>query len=76
MKKLLGIVVLGLLLHGCSSTQTTRDIEINKLKIKETVDSSFCKTGSHFSLYLDGVINEDSSLVIEKILSKQKKMYK
>ena len=60
-----------MLLSGCSSTQTTRNIEINELKIKEIIDSSFCKTGTHYSLYLDGVINEDSSFAIERILSQQ-----
>ena len=73
MKKLLGIVVLGLFLSGCSSTTTTRNIEINKLKIKEISDDSPCKTGSHFSLYLTGEINEDTSLVVEKLLSQQTK---
>ena len=72
MKKLLSIIVLGLLLSGCS-TKTTRNIEINKLKIKETSDDSLCKTGSHFSLYLTGGINEDTSLVVEKLLSQQTK---
>ena len=71
MKKILGIIVLGMFLIGCSSTQTTRNIEINELKIKEIIDSSFCKTGTHYSLYLDGVINEDSSFAIERILSQQ-----
>ena len=73
MKKFLVIVVLGLFLSGCSSTTTTRNIEINKLKIKETSDNSPCKTGSHFSLYLTGEINEDTSLVVEKLLSQQTK---
>jgi ATP-dependent protease ClpP protease subunit len=73
MKKLfLSILVLGLLLSGCS-TKTTRNIEINKLKIKETADASKCKTGTYFSLYLTGVINEDTSLVVEKLLSQQTK---
>ena len=72
MKKLLAIIVLGLLISGCSTT-TTRNIEINKLKIKETTDASLCKTGSHFSLYLTGKINEDASLVVEKLLSQQAK---
>ena len=71
MKKILGIIVLGMFLSGCSSTQTTRNIEINELKIKEIIDSSSCKTGTHYSLYLDGVINEDSSFAIERILSQQ-----
>ena len=71
MQKIIWILTLGLLLYGCSSTQTTRNIEINELKIKETIDSSFCKTGTHYSLYLDGVINEDSSFAIDRILSQQ-----
>jgi ATP-dependent protease ClpP protease subunit len=71
MKKILGIVVLVFFLYGCSSTQTTRNIEINQLKIKEIINSSSCKTGTHYSLYLDGVINEDSSFAIERILSQQ-----
>ena len=71
MKKILGIIVLGMLLSGCSRTQTTRNIEINELKIKEIIDRSYCKTGTHYSLYLDGVINGDSSFAIERILSQQ-----
>ena len=71
MKKVLAILVLGLIVQGCSTSQTTRNIQINNLEIREVVDASQCKTGTHYSLYLKGMINEDTSLVIDKLLSEQ-----
>ena len=73
MKKVLAILVLGLIVQGCSTSQTTRNIQINNLEIREVVDASQCKTGTHYSLYLKGMINEDTSLVIDKLLSEQTK---
>lgn len=73
MKKVLAILALGLIVQGCSTSQTTRNIQINNLEIREVVDASQCKTGTHYSLYLSGIINEDTSLVIDKLLSEQTK---
>ena len=71
MKKILGIVVLGLLLTNCSSTKVVRNIKINNLTVTESISSNTCKTGTHYNLSLNGEINEDASLVIEKLLSEQ-----
>ena len=73
MKKFLGILIVVLMLQGCSTSQTTRNIQINNLEIREVADPSKCKTGTHYSLYLNGKINEDTSLVIDRLLSEQTK---
>ncbi len=72
MKKLLGIVVLGLLLSGCI-IKKTRDVQINDLKVVELTDTISCKTGTLHTLFLYGPIDEDSTIAVEKILSEQSK---
>lgn len=73
MKKSIIILFFGFFLSGCATSITSKVIEVNDLRIVEKIDSSSCKTGAHYSLYLNGVINEDTSLIVEKLLKQQSK---
>ena len=66
MKKI--TILIFLILVGCGGNTQIRNIQVNNLEIIESISSTYCKTGKHHQLYLKGIINDDSVVIVEKVL--------
>ena len=66
MKKTLICLAL-IFLMSCGGPAVLRDVKVNNLSIRETVVE--CKSGRRHTLYLSGVINEDSTAILRRMLS-------
>ena len=53
-------------LMSCGGPAVLRDVKVNDLSIKETVVE--CQSGRRHVLYLSGVINEDSTAILRRML--------
>ena len=94
MKKLLGILVLGLSLMSCSTSTDTvietwkikpkilgsthsltdfhsiiKDVKVNNLHVRKVkIDSELCVGGFDYGLQINGIINDDTTFIIKKLL--------
>ena len=64
-KNLLYFILIFLL--SCGGPALLRDVKVNNLSIRETVVE--CQSGRRHTLYLSGVINEDSTAILRRMLS-------
>ena len=55
-----------ILLFSCGGPAVLRDVKVNNLSIKETVVE--CQSGRRHVLYLSGIINEDSTAILRRML--------
>ena len=51
---------------GCGGPAVLRDVKVNNLSIKETIVE--CQSGRRHVLYLSGIINEDSTAILRRML--------
>ena len=70
MKKTLIYLTL-IFLMSCGGPAVLRDVKVNNLSIKETIYE--CKSGRRHVLYLSGVINEDSTAILRRMLNQASK---
>ena len=52
-------------LMGCGGPAVLRDVKVNNLSIKAIVE---CQSGRRHILYLSGIINEDSTAILRRML--------
>ena len=67
MKNFFLLFIMVFILSSCGGPSELRNVKVNNLSIRETVTD--CANGRHHTLYLSGIINEDSTAILRKMLS-------